>query len=99
MAVVLEALLPDTDNDVLASIAPHEIASWHREPWVVRGRERGLRSFGFLSSSAFKKFFGARIRRSASSAISSARLRARSERPPSALAWTRQAIRRKRNCL
>ena len=40
-----------------------------------------------------------RMRRSASLAISSARRRARSERPPQALAWRRQAMRRNRNCL
>src|ERR1035437_5779010 len=39
------------------------------------------------------------MRRSASLAISRARRRARSERPPSASAWMRQAILRKRNCL
>lgn len=46
-----------------------------------------------------KKFLGARMRRSASSAISSARCRARSDSPPHAFAWIRQAMRRKRNCL
>ena len=39
------------------------------------------------------------VRRSASFAISSARRRARSERPPSASSWIRHATRRNRNCL
>ena len=39
------------------------------------------------------------MRKSASSAISSARRRARSESPPQAFAWMRQAMRRNRNCL
>ena len=39
------------------------------------------------------------MRRSASSAISAARRRALSLKPPSALACIRQAIRRNRNCL
>ena len=45
------------------------------------------------------KSFGARIRRSASLAISIARRRARSDRPPSAIACRRQAIRRNRKSL
>jgi hypothetical protein len=51
------------------------------------------------SRSSFRKFFGARIRRSESLAISRARRRARSERPPQAFACIRQAMRRNRNCL
>jgi hypothetical protein len=51
------------------------------------------------SKFAFKKFLGARILRSESLTISSARRRARSERPPQAFAWIRQAMRRTKNCL
>ena len=46
-----------------------------------------------------KKDSGARILRSASSASSKARSRARSDSSPSALACSRQAMRRTRNCL
>ena len=48
MAVVLEALLSDTDDDVLASVAAHEIAARHREPRVLRWCEAGFDHAAFV---------------------------------------------------
>lgn len=67
-----------------------------------RGSSDGLSRASIVRPSSMgsrRKFWGARMRRSASSAISSARRRARSESPPHAFAWIRQAMRRNRNCL
>jgi hypothetical protein len=81
---------------------------YSRSRYVPGGGRRGSRalatlrltlSFGSRVASGPNLVLGARTRRSASLAISRARRRARSERPPSAIAWMRQAILRNRNCL
>src|SRR6185437_7809590 len=48
VTVILEALLPNTHDDVLASVAPHQIASGHREPRVLGRRNAAFDDAAFV---------------------------------------------------
>ena len=99
VAIELEPIHEDLDDHAAALVVTFQEGSRRRQPQVGRsGHLTANAESGVAGDVASELGLGARMRRSASLAISSARRRARSERPPSASAWIRQAILRNRNC-